>query len=63
MEETKKISVLSTDIAQKLLNSIYLLDILYDIIDGDAKECTLINEIRRCVKISFDEINECRKVI
>ena len=50
-----------TEIVQELLEALYLLDVLYDMFDGSAKECTMVSTIRKKVKFSFDNTDECMK--
>ncbi len=49
--------------AEKLVDTIYLLQILYDILDGEGKTSTLLNVIRKNVKYVFHEIEKCREVL
>lgn len=48
--------------SEKLVDSIYLLQILYDISDEEGKISTLLNVIRKKVKYAFLEIEKCRKM-
>lgn len=49
--------------SKRLLDSIYLLEILYEMTDGDAKEGTLVNTILNKIKPSFKDVSNCRTLI
>lgn len=49
--------------AEKLLDSMYLLQILYEILESEGKFSTLLNVIRKNVKFAFHEIEKCRKLL
>ena len=59
----KNLAQLNKEISNRLLNSCYLLEILEDIMGGEAKEGILIDTVKRNVLKSFDDIEKCRKII
>lgn len=63
METTKNLAELSKSISGKLLDSLNLLNTLKDIIDGEAKQTTLLTIIQNNIKSAFNEIEQCRKMI
>ncbi len=63
MEENKNLADLSKDISNNLCDTLAAIEILYDLIDGEVKDCYLINTIQKNVKSSFDNIEICRKLI
>ena len=63
MTEQKTLAEKSGSISDKLLNSIYLVEILSDIVDGEAHEATLLEIVRQNLKSAFQEVEECRELI
>ncbi len=63
MKRQKTLAQMSKQISNNLLESIYLLDILRDIVGGEAKQDTLILKIKQNIKASFKQILICRKFI
>lgn len=59
----KNIKNLCKNRSGKLLDSLNLLNTLKDITDGEAKETTLLTIIQNNIKSTFDEIEQCRKMI
>ena len=54
---------LSRNIAGRLLEALYILDIMEALIEGDGKSEILIKMLRHNIKPAFDEIEECRRRI
>lgn len=50
-------------IASSLLQTIYIIDILEEIADGDGKMTAMLNYIRKNVRFSFNETEKCRKLL
>ena len=63
MEDKTELAYKSENISGKLLKSIYLLDVLYDLIGGKAKEGTIINILKEDVEFAFKEVENCREII
>lgn len=65
MEEKgqRNLAEISRNISGKLLDSVNLLGILEDLLDGEPKESTLIYTIKGYVKESFEDIEKCRRII
>jgi len=63
MENTKNLVELERDISVKLLETISLLEIFEEIIDGENKAGTLLSIIKKNVTNAFKENEECRKKI
>ena len=63
MKKNKSLAKISKNISSKILDSIYLIDVLDDLADGEAKELTILNIIRNNLKTSFNDIEQCRKII
>lgn len=63
MEKETTLVELCKSVADKLLESINLLDILNDIADGEAKQGTILSILKNNIVTSFVEIEECRKKI
>ena len=61
MEEN--IEILLKGVSNNLIETEYVLDILYQISDGDGKIETLLNLIGNNTKTSFKNIEFCRKII
>lgn len=59
----KNIKERNKETASKLLDSLYLIEALDDILDGKAKECTILNIIKQNIHIALDEINQCQIMI
>ena len=57
----RKLSEHHQKASQKLVDTIYLLQIFNDILDGDGKRTTLLNIILKNVTFAFNEIEKCRK--
>lgn len=63
MEHFENILQLNKDISSKLLDSIYLLEILDDLIDGEPKEGTILSVLKQNIISSFQEISDMRRLI
>ena len=63
MKKQKTLFQINRQISEKLLEAIYLLDILRDITEGEAKQDTLILKIKQNIKSSFDQILPSRKIL
>ena len=63
MKKNKDLNYLNKKISNRLLESIRLLDILETLIDGKAKEDILISIIKQNIKKSFNDIQDCRRMI
>ena len=63
MEYSENIIQLNKDISSKLLDSIYLLEILDDLVDGEPKEGTILSMLKQNITSSFQEISDMRKLI
>lgn len=65
MKNKKELNLaqLTQDISQKLIDTIYLLEITNEIIEGDGKLGILIKTIKRNIKNSFYEVEKCRQKI
>ena len=63
MEENKNLADLSKDISNNLCDTLAAIEILYDLNDGKVKECHLLNTIQKNVRLSFENIEICRKLI
>ena len=51
------------NISGKILDTLYLAEILEDLIDGEKKSYILIKSIEQNLKAAFNQIEKCRKVI
>ncbi len=63
MENEKSLATMNQQVSAKLLESMYLLDILEDLLEGNAKESIILSLVIKNIEFSFDEISECRKII
>ena len=63
MEEFKNLEELTKNISNKLLDSISMLEILLDIIDGEQKEDFLVSSTLKNIKQSFNDIEKCRQLV
>lgn len=63
MKKYKNLEERSKIISEKLLETIYLLEILEDFCESDAKAGTLVSMANKNINISFHEIEKCRKLI
>lgn len=63
MEKDVKLEYLANKISDNLLEAEYVLEILYSIADGDGKIETILNILKKDIKISFDNIEKCRQMI
>jgi len=63
MEETKNLKELTSKISNNLLETISILDILEEIIDGERKEGFLVSSMQMRIHNAFNDIEECRKLI
>jgi|GEM_PF-4225467 len=52
---------LSRNIAGRLLEALYILDIMETLAEGDGKSEILIKMLKHNIKPAFDEIEECRR--
>lgn len=63
MEEFKNLENLTAKISKDLFETISLLDILEEIIDGERKESFLVSSMQERIYNAFSDIEECRKLI
>ena len=63
MEENKNLEELTRNISDKLLDSMSMLEILRDIIDGKQKEDFLVSSTLKNIEQSFNDIEKCRNLI
>ena len=63
MKKYKNLEDRNRIISGKLLESIYLLEILEEACESHAKEGTLVNIAIKNVNIAFKEVEKCRKMI
>ena len=57
MENEKSLATMNQQVSAKLLESMYLLDILEDLLEGNAKESIILSLVIKNIKFSFDEIS------
>lgn len=62
-DENFNLIELTTKISRELLDSIYIIDIIYEISDGDGKIGTLLSILKNNITSAFDETEKCRKII
>lgn len=63
MEEIKNLKELTKRISNNLLETISVLDILEEIIDGKRQESFLVSSMQDRIYNAFNDIEECRKLI
>lgn len=63
MEENKNLEQMTKEASDLLYEAKSLLDILYDIIDGDRKEDFLVSSAIKNIDRAFNRIEECRMII
>ena len=63
MQKDEELEYLAKSISSNLLESKYILDVLYEIADGDGKFETLFKILKKNIKISFDNIEKFRQII
>lgn len=63
MKKSKDLNYLNKKISCRLLESMRLLDILETLNDGEAQEGTLIGIIKNKIEASFNDIQDCRRMI
>lgn len=63
MTKERNLARLTSEISHLLLESIYLIEILEDVLDGDGKTSTLLNEISKKTKKAFNNNEDCRQFI
>ena len=63
MENQLTLAEHGKNISGKLLESIYLLEILDEIIDGEAKSGTVLSIIKKNINSTFTEIEDFRRMI
>ncbi len=63
MEETKNLKELTAKISKNLFDTISILDIFEEIIDGERKESFLVSSMQKRIHNAFNDIEECRKLI
>ena len=63
MKKSKSIAKYYKNISGNLLDSIWLLETLYVLNDGEAKMGTIITIINKKIRSAFNDISECRKKI
>lgn len=59
MEETKNLRDLTKRISNNLLETISVLDILEEIIDGKRQESFLVSSMQDTIYNAFNDIEEC----
>jgi len=59
----KKLEHHYENISSKLLESIYLVDVLEDLADGEGKTGTVLGIIKRDLKSAFYKVESCREVL
>jgi len=59
----KSIKYLHKNISSKLLESMYLVDVLEDLADGEGKTGTVLGIIKRDLKSAFYKVESCREVL
>ncbi len=62
-EKQRNLSEISRDISDMLLESFRLLEILEELIAGEAKEDLLISIVKNNVESAFKDIEKCREMI
>ena len=63
MEETKNLKELTAKISKNLFDTISILDIFEEIIDGERKESFLVSSMQKRIHNASNDIEECRKLI
>lgn len=63
MKKYKNLATRNREISDRILESIYLLDVLELITDGEAKTDVIIKAIKKHLKYGFREIEACRKIV
>ena len=63
MEDYIEIAHKSNNISATLVKTLYLLDVLDILADGEGKTVTLLNLIKENIEYSFNEIETCRKIL
>lgn len=63
MEEQQNLKELSEEISSKLLDSMRLIEILSELNDGEAKQETLLDIIRKNTTCAFKNTETIRKMI
>ena len=63
MEQSKNLAQMCAKIHTDLLETIFLVDTLDDLIGAESKEGTIIEIILKNLKSDFETISECRKLI
>jgi len=63
MNEHQILKKENKNIPRTLLQSKYLLEVLYELSDGEAKSATLIEILSKNIRKSFHRIEKCRKLI
>ena len=63
MEETKNLAELCRDISNELVEALSVVNILYEISDGDSKQEILLKIINKNIRLSFENIEKCRSMI
>ena len=62
-KEHNNLANLSINIGEKLVETINILEVLDEIIDGDAKIMALLKIVKNNIISSFNDIELCRKMI
>ena len=62
-KKEQNIAQLSKNISRKLIESMYFLEIMSDIIEGEGKLDTIIKHLRLNMKSAFSMIEQCRNKI
>ena len=62
MKNNKRLTKLHKNISGNLIDSIWLLETLSVLNDGEAKMGTILNIIEKKIKSAFNDISECRRI-
>ena len=62
-KEHNNLANLNINIGEKLVETINILEVLDEIIDGDAKIMALLKIVKNNIISSFNDIELCRKMI
>ena len=63
MEEIKNLAEQTEEISNLLLDSLTLLELLEDVVDGEQKEYFLVSAIQKNIDKAFCNIEDCRRLI
>ena len=63
MSDDKNLENITKNISDKILDSVYSLEILQYIIDGECKEYFLLSIALKNLNEAFNDVESCRKLI